>query len=104
MQVAVQIEPDSAPESRVAPRQRANLMASLRQRKLQPEMIQVVDISPQGCGFCSRWPFLVGTRVWLCLPGLETWAATVIWYGDGRGGLKFDSPLHPLVAERFAAM
>ena len=98
------VEPASQPEGRRTPRWRANLMASLRQRKQPPEMIQVSDISPAGCGFRSRWPFTCGTRVWLCLPGLETWPATVVWYEDGRGGLQFENQLHPLVAERFSAM
>ena len=103
MQVAARIEPMDAPDKRSTPRRRANVMASLRQQKASPEMIQVLDISPVGCGFRSRWPFLAGTRVWLSLPGLETWPATVAWYANGVGGLKFEKPLHPLVAERFAA-
>jgi hypothetical protein len=103
MQVAARIENIAVHESRGAPRRRANQMASLRQRKAPPEMIQVMDISPTGCGFRSRWPFMAGTRVWLSLPGLETWPATIAWHEDGKGGLEFDKPLHPLVAERFAA-
>ncbi|WP_395614035.1 PilZ domain-containing protein [Allosphingosinicella sp.] len=109
MQIAARIEPIDAVnvieagESRSAPRRRANQMASLRQRKAPPEMIQVVDISAMGCGFRSRWPFVAGTRVWLSLPGLETWAATIAWYEDGKGGLQFENPLHPLVAERYAS-
>ena len=43
-----------------------------------------------------------GTRLLLNLPGLEVWLATVAWFEDGRGGLKFDRPLHPAVARRFA--
>ena len=104
MQVSARVEVVDQPDGRAASRQRANLMASLRQRKQPPELIQVLDISPSGCGFRSRWPFASGTRVWLSLPGLETWAATIVWYEDGRGGLQFENPLHPLVAERFAAM
>ena len=103
MQVAARIENIVVHESRSAPRRRANQMASLRQRKAPPEMIQVMDISRTGCGFRSRWPFMAGTRVWLGLPGLETWPATIAWYEDGKGGLEFDRALHPLVAERFAA-
>jgi hypothetical protein len=104
MQVAARVELVDEPDGRSAERQRANLMASLRQRKTPPELIHVLDISPAGCGFRSRWPFAAGTRVWLSLPGLETWAATVVWYEEGRGGLQFDNPLHPLVAERFTTM
>ena len=103
MQVAARIETIEHHESRGTPRRSANQMAALRQKKLQPEMIQVVDISPAGCGFRSRWPFQVGTRVWLALPGLETWPATIAWYEDGKGGLRFENPLHPLVAERYAS-
>lgn len=97
------IETTEGPDGRSTPRSRANLMASLRQRKAAPEMIQVLDISPAGCGFRSRWPFMAGTRVWLSLPGLETWPATIVWYADGKGGLEFENPLHPLVAARFAS-
>ena len=103
MQIAARIELTDTGDKRGTPRRRANLMASLRQRKASPEMIQVLDISPAGCGFRSRWPFLAGTRVWLSLPGLETWPATIAWYANGVGGLKFENPLHPLVAERFAS-
>jgi hypothetical protein len=103
MQVAARIETAESRESRSTPRRRANQMAALRQRKAQPEMIQVVDISSVGCGFRSRWPFTAGTRVWLSLPGLETWPATIAWYEDGKGGLRFENPLNPLVAERYAS-
>lgn len=101
MQVAASIETVEYSEGRTVPRRRANLMASLRQRKLPQEMIHVLDISPAGCGFQSRWPFVPGTRVWLALPGLETWAATIMWYENGKGGLRFEMPLHPLVAQRY---
>ena len=103
MQLAARIETIEPREGRSTPRRHANQMASLRQRKAPPEMIQVVDISPVGCGFRSRWPFMAGTRVWLSLPGLETWPATIAWYEDGKGGLEFESPLHPLVAARYAS-
>ena len=103
MQLSARIEPMERQDSRGTPRRPANLMASLRQRTAPPEMIQVMDISPAGCGFRSRWPFMAGTRVWLSLPGLETWPATIVWYADGKGGLQFENPLHPLVAARFTS-
>ena len=89
-------------ESRRVPRYRANTMATARQMKQPNEMIHVVDISCEGCGFRSRWPFTIGARVCLGLPGIETWASTVAWWQDGKGGLKFERALHPVVAERFA--
>lgn len=103
MQVSARIEMETFTEGRSQPRRRANLMASLRQRKLPKETIHILDISPMGCGFQSRWSFVQGTRVWLALPGLETWAATIVWYENGKGGLRFETPLHPAVAQRYEA-
>lgn len=103
MQVPIQIEPEDFHEARATERRRANLMASLRQQKKAPELIHILDISPTGCGFRSRWPLFSGTRIWLGLPGLETWPGTVVWFEDGRGGIAFERPLHPMVAERYAS-
>ena len=103
MQVQAHIDPASGKDQRSARRRRSNMMAVVRRQKQPNETIHVVDISPEGCGFRCRWPIPVGARVWLGLPGLETWAATVAWFEDGKGGLRFERPLHPLVAARFAA-
>jgi PilZ domain len=103
MQVSAKVEKGTQDDSRRAVRYRANTMATVRQQKQPNEMIHVVDISTVGCGFRSRWPFAAGARVWLGLPGIETWPASVVWYEDGKGGLRFERPLHSLVAERFAA-
>ena len=75
----------------------------LRHFKRGAEFIELTDISTEGCGFASRWPFEVGTRVFLGLPGLEPWVGTIAWYAEGQGGMKFDRPLHAAVAQRFAA-
>ena len=91
------------PSRRLAHRHSATAAGSLRAWKGQAEPIRLVDISPEGCGFEGRWPLAAGTRVWLRLPGLEPWAATVVWFGEGRGGLAFERALHPAVAIRFAA-
>ena len=103
MQVSAKIEHEVGDDGRRARRHRANTMATIRQLKQPSDMIHVVDIPSVGCGFRSRWPFFSGARVWLGLPGLETWPATVVWFEDGKGGMRFERPLHPLVAERFAA-
>jgi hypothetical protein len=79
------------------------MMAIVRQQARPDETIHIVDISPEGCGFRSRWPISIGARVRLGLPGLENWAATVAWFEDGKGGLRFERPLDPLVAARFAS-
>jgi PilZ domain-containing protein len=103
MQVAAHVEAEPGEEKRRAPRHRSNMMGIVRQHKLPNETIHLLDVSSEGCGFRSRWHIAVGARVWLELPGLEPWAATVAWFDDGRGGLRFERPLHPLVAARFAA-
>jgi hypothetical protein len=43
----------------------------------------------------------VGARVWLKLPGLESWSARIAWTQDKRAGLSFDRPLHQAVVERY---
>lgn len=103
MQVSAKVEIESGDDCRRVKRHRINAMATVRQQKQPNEMIHVVDISSVGCGFRSRWPFFAGARVWLGLPGLETWPATVVWFEDGKGGMRFERPLHPLVADHFAA-
>jgi hypothetical protein len=104
MLVAAQIESMADGDRRRGHRHRSNAMARIRQLKRTPEMIHVTDISAAGCGFRARYAMPVGTRVLLTLPGLEVWLATVAWYEDGRGGLKFDRPLHSAVAARFAVL
>jgi PilZ domain len=103
-QVLAYLEAGPEPERRGgSPRLRANALAVLRRQREPNEAIQIVDISPEGCGFRSRRQLQVGSRVWLGLPGLETWIATVAWFEDGKGGLRFERPLHPAVAERLAS-
>ena len=90
-------------ERRVAERLQARTRGVLRHFKRGAEFVDLVDISTHGCGFASRWPFEAGARVFLGLPGIEPWMATVAWYEEGQGGLQFDRPLHAAVAERYAA-
>jgi len=102
MRVMAEAEIGAGFTERSAKRHRAASRGTLGQLRQQPEQIAIGDISTHGCGFESRWPFQPGTRVWLRLPGLERWAATVAWWEDGKGGLAFEHPLHSAVALRFA--
>ncbi|TMJ12588.1 MAG: pilus assembly protein PilZ [Alphaproteobacteria bacterium] len=63
--------------------------------------ITVVDLSCGGCGIESDLELAVGSRVWLKLPGLESWPCLVTWSDGPRAGLAFDRPFHPAVLERF---
>lgn len=92
-----------ARERRERRRDGASTSAIARQTNYRPMPIELKDISNHGCGFESHCMFDPGARVLLTLPGLEVWPATVTWWRDGRGGLSFNKPLHPAVAERFAA-
>ena len=95
--------PDGANSRRAAERRSASARASAREFRGATTAIELTDISTQGCGFQSRWPFAIGARLWLALPGLEPWAATVIWCAGGRGGVAFARSLHPCVVERYAS-
>jgi hypothetical protein len=86
---------------RLNARHEASTAAVFRRQQGQPEKIVLFDISPEGCGFDGIWHITPGAQVWLRLPGLESWAAVVTWYDNGRGGMRFERPLHPAVAERF---
>lgn len=90
-------------ERRGVRRQRAGVIAVVRQQRRHNDTVHLMDISTDGCGFRSAWTLPAGTRVWLSLPGLDTWPATVAWFEDGKGGLDFEAPLHPALAEGFAA-
>jgi hypothetical protein len=93
--------PPSGISRRAAERRPAAARATAREFKGATVAIELTDISTHGCGFESRWPFSLGARLWLALPGLEPWAATVAWHRDGRGGLEFARALHPCVVERY---
>jgi hypothetical protein len=77
--------------------------ALIKQPCLRPMSVELHDISTHGCGIVSDCTLAPGARVLLDLPGLEIWSATVVWWQDGRGGLRFCRPMHPAVAARFAA-
>ena len=64
--------------------------------------ITVTDLSTGGCGVETTTELSVDTRVWLKLPGLESWPCRVAWSQGCRAGLSFDHPLHPAVVERFS--
>jgi hypothetical protein len=64
--------------------------------------VSVVDLSTGGAGVEVDVHLESGSRVWLKLPGLQSWPARIVWCAAGRAGLAFDSPLHPAVVDRYA--
>jgi hypothetical protein len=75
------------------------LGAGLRQRGAGPVTIQVLDLSVDG--FRARAPIELAEDddVWLRLPGLEAYAARVVWTDGAQIGCVFARPLHPAVLE-----
>ena len=88
-------------DRRQAVRQPVQIGAGLGANNRPSSSIIVVDLSIQGCGFEATCHLETGARVWLKLPGLESWPARVAWAEEGRGGLQFDRPLHEAVVERY---
>lgn len=64
--------------------------------------VTVVDLSTHGCGIEVSGHCEPGSRVWLKLPGLESWPARIVWAQGDRAGLSFDRPLHQAVVDRYA--
>ncbi len=64
--------------------------------------VTVVDLSTHGCGIEVTGHCEEGARVWLKLPGLESWPSRIAWAEGDRAGLSFDRPLHQGVVDRYA--
>jgi hypothetical protein len=104
MRLAASIERESGYDRRRYVRQSVQIGAGLGSASDRPASpVTVVDLSEGGCGIeASAW-LEPGARVWLKLPGLQSWAARVAWCDGGRAGLAFDQPLHPAVVGRYRA-
>jgi len=94
----------SALDRRQSVRQPVQIGAGLGANNRPSSSIIVVDLSIHGCGFEATCHLETGARVWLKLPGLESWPAKIAWVEENRGGLEFDRPLHDAVVERYARM
>ena len=101
MRLAASLERGSAYDRRQHVRLPVSIGAGLRSDNRPASSIIVVDLSTHGCGFEATCHLEIGLRVWLKLPGMESWPARIAWTEDGRGGLSFDRPLHPAVVERY---
>jgi hypothetical protein len=101
MRLAASLERGSAYDRRQHVRLPVSIGAGLRADNRPASSIIVVDLSTHGCGFEATCHLEMGLRVWLKLPGMESWPARIAWTEEGRGGLSFDRPLHPAVVERY---
>ncbi|HEY0411916.1 MAG TPA: PilZ domain-containing protein [Allosphingosinicella sp.] len=101
MRLSASLERGSAYDRRQYVRRPVSLGAGLGGDGRPASSIVVVDLSTHGCGIEAMCHLEAGARVWLKLPGLESWAARVAWADGGRAGLAFDRPLHDSVVARY---
>jgi inactivated superfamily I helicase len=101
MRVAARLERAVAHDQRRYARRPVQISAGLAAPDRASSAVTVVDLSTHGCGIELDSHVEAGARVWIALPGLESWAARVIWAQPGRAGLAFDRPLHQGVVDRY---
>ncbi|HYE28276.1 MAG TPA: PilZ domain-containing protein [Allosphingosinicella sp.] len=103
MRVAAMLERALAEDRRRFLRHPVSVGAGLSADSGRPAApVTVVDLSTHGCGIEGAGHCEPGSRVWLKLPGLESWPARIVWAQDERAGLSFDRPLHEAVVARYA--
>jgi len=103
MRVAALLERGAAEDRRRSFRYPVQVGAGLSGANDRPgSPVTVVDLSTDGCGIEVACHCEPGSRVWLKLPGLESWPARIVWAEGDRAGLSFDRPLHQAVVDRYA--
>ncbi|MBB5709379.1 PilZ domain-containing protein [Sphingomonas xinjiangensis] len=66
--------------------------------------VELLDISNLGCRVSCSLDVPTGTHVVLTMPSLSPISAQVRWSRQGGLGLRFATPLHPLVLERIVVL
>lgn len=66
--------------------------------------VELLDISNLGCRVSCSLDVPPGTYIVLTIPGLAPIGAQVRWSRQGGLGLRFGTPLHPLILERIVAL
>ncbi len=80
-------------DSRRTPRERVSTSAALRGGGTRA-LADVLDISVHGARLSTAGPLIVGSRISLKLPLVESIEATVVWVDDFQAGCEFIKPLH----------
>ena len=84
-------------------RMEVDVGAGLRQRGAASVAAQVLDLSVDGFRARIFVELQAGDDVWLRLPGLEAYAARVVWADGTLIGCAFARALHPAVLEMIVA-
>lgn len=103
MRLAASLERGSAYDRRQHVRMPVSIGAGLGAHNRPASSIVVFDLSTHGCGFEATCHLEIGSRVWLKLPGMESWPGRIAWTENNRGGLSFDRPLHEAVVQRYTS-
>jgi hypothetical protein len=90
-------------EGRRSKRVAVELGAGLRARGGTGVSIEILDLSVSGFRASTHLDLAPGADVWLRLPGLEPYQATVAWAKGHYVGCKFERPLHSAVLEMIVA-
>ena len=103
MRVAAMLERGAAQDRRRFTRHPVSVGAGLASANDRPGApVIVVDLSTHGCGIEVAGHCEPGARVWLKLPGLESWPSRIVWAECDLAGLSFYRPLHQAVVDRYA--
>src|SRR5688500_12824233 len=62
--------------------------------------VWMLDVSTLGCRIETGLSVPVGTRLVITIPGLSPLGCEVRWLRNDALGLRFATPLHPLIVER----
>lgn len=101
MRIVARLERAVAHDQRRFARHPVSVRAGLAAGDRPSSPVAVVDLSTHGCGLEIASHVAEGDRVWVALPGLESWVGRVAWTQDGRAGIAFDRPLHQAVVDRY---
>ncbi len=86
-------------EQRDDDRRSVSATISFRQPGRKGNMVSLRDVSATGCRFTSYAHPVIGQRIWISLPGLESLTATVRWVAGNDCGCEFERALYPAVLD-----
>jgi hypothetical protein len=76
---------------------------TLRSTGKSARQITILDLSTGGCAIDPAGFLTLNQLVWVRLPGLESWEASVAWVKQGCAGIRFSRPMHAAVIERYVS-
>lgn len=90
---AAEFEPADGPRRRRETRASSALQTELGLTGAGRALCRVLDFSVHGARLQTYSELQRGAQIWLALPGVGRWAASVVWVRDFEVGLEFRTPL-----------